>query len=406
MVAGERRPESPHTADWNVLFDALIREQVCLGAAISARMIAELPAYETLSEQELAAGVLVELDRVLESSRRGRAAAGERELSELAAVGEARAAQGVPVDDMLRAWRIGIQVVVARARGLGAGLGISAGSLLEFVESMLAWSDVAMVVTTAAHRRAELEVARQDQERRAAFVRGLLLGTLAPAEITAQARSQNVERAPKYVAIRAAVGGEDEQREMARALGFGPFHGHGHGLSTLLDGDLAGFLSLAPGGEIDGVVGVGPPRPLDGLWESFRLASRALSTAQGFGLRGIYDVPGLGLRAAIIADGDVGEALTARYLDPLIAEASGYELIASLRAYFECEMHFERAATRLFVHQNTLRYRIARFEAITNASLRDPTVAFEVWWALERYAASADRHGEADDLEPAPSSER
>ena len=96
MVAGEHRPESPHIADWNVLFDALTREQVSLGAAISARMIAELPAYKTLSQQELAAGVLVELDRVLESSRRGRVAAGEQELSELAAVGEARAAQGVP----------------------------------------------------------------------------------------------------------------------------------------------------------------------------------------------------------------------------------------------------------------------------------------------------------------------
>jgi hypothetical protein len=406
MVAGERRPESPHTADWNALFDGLTREQVSLGETISARMIAELRAYGTLSEQELAAGVLVELDRVLESSRRGRVAAGERELSELAAVGEARAAQGVPVDDMLRAWRIGIQVVVARARELGAELGISDRSLLEFVESMLAWSDVAMVVTTAAHRSSELEVARQDQERRAAFVRGLLLGTLGPAEITAQARSQNVGRAPEYVAIRAAGHGGNEQREMARALGFGPFRGHGHGLSTLLDGDLAGFLSVAPEGEIDGVVGVGPPRPLDALADSFRLASRALTTAQGFGLRGIHDVPGLSLRAAIVADGDVGEVLTARYVDPLISEASGYELIASLRAYFECELHFERAATRLFIHQNTLRYRIGRFEAITGANLRDPRVAFEVWWGGARPTASTDRHGEADVLEPPPSSER
>src|ERR1700683_4500956 len=119
MVAGERRPESPPTADWNALFDALTREQVSLGETISARMIAELRAYATLSEQELAAGVLVGLDRVLEWSPRGRVAAGRRELSELACVGEARAAQGVPVDDMLRAWRIGIQVVVARARELG-----------------------------------------------------------------------------------------------------------------------------------------------------------------------------------------------------------------------------------------------------------------------------------------------
>jgi hypothetical protein len=406
MIAGERRSEAPQTADWNALFDALAREQVSLGGAISTRILAELPTYGTLSEQELTAGVLVELDRVLESSRRGRVAAGERELSELAAVGEARAAQGVPVDDMLRAWRIGIQAVVARARELGAELGISDTSLLEFVESLLACSDVAMVVTTAAHRKAELEVARQDQERRAAFVRGLLLGTLAPAEITVQARSQGVERSREYVAVRAAVRGEDEQREMARALGFGPFHGHGHGLSALIDGDLAGFLSVAPEGEIDGVAGVGPPRPLEGLGESFRLASRALTTARGFGLRGIHDVPSLGLRAAVVADGDVGAALSARYVDPLMAEASGYELIASLRAFFECEMHFERAATRLFVHQNTLRYRISRFEAITGASLRDPRVAFEVWWALERHTASADRHGDARALEPAPSSER
>jgi DNA-binding PucR family transcriptional regulator len=49
-------------------------------------------------------------------------------------------------------------------------------------------------------------------------------------------------------------------------------------------------------------------------------------------------------------------------------------------------MHVERSAERLFVHQNTVRYRIARFEELTGVSLRDPGVAFEVWWALERAA--------------------
>ena len=49
-------------------------------------------------------------------------------------------------------------------------------------------------------------------------------------------------------------------------------------------------------------------------------------------------------------------------------------------------MHVERTAERLFVHQNTVRYRLARFEELTGASLRDPKVAFEVWWALERAA--------------------
>lgn len=41
------------------------------------------------------------------------------------------------------------------------------------------------------------------------------------------------------------------------------------------------------------------------------------------------------------------------------------------RVYFAAGMHVERAAERLFVHPNTLRYRIARFEELTDASLRD-----------------------------------
>jgi DNA-binding PucR family transcriptional regulator len=98
-------------------------------------------------------------------------------------------------------------------------------------------------------------------------------------------------------------------------------------------------------------------------------------------MTGVHDVPSLGLRAAVAADADVGDALRARYLEPLAGE-----LAETLRAYLACEMHVERTAERLFVHQNTVRYRLARFEELTGANLRDPKVAFEVWWALEREA--------------------
>ena len=100
-------------------------------------------------------------------------------------------------------------------------------------------------------------------------------------------------------------------------------------------------------------------------------------------------MPSLGLRAAVAADGDVGEALCARYLEPLAGGSSASELMATLRAYLACGMHVESTAERLFVHQNTVRYRLARFEELTGASLREPQVAFEVWWALERSAMVA-----------------
>jgi DNA-binding PucR family transcriptional regulator len=51
--------------------------------------------------------------------------------------------------------------------------------------------------------------------------------------------------------------------------------------------------------------------------------------------------------------------------------------------YLECGMHVERTAEKLVVHPNTVRYRIGRFEELTDASLRDVSVAGEVWWALQ-----------------------
>jgi DNA-binding PucR family transcriptional regulator len=49
-------------------------------------------------------------------------------------------------------------------------------------------------------------------------------------------------------------------------------------------------------------------------------------------------------------------------------------------------MRIDRAAEQLFVHPNTLRYRIGRFEEITGTNLRNPRTALEVWWALQRDA--------------------
>ena len=79
----------------------------------------------------------------------------------------------------------------------------------------------------------------------------------------------------------------------------------------------------------------------------------------------------------------VGDSLRKRYLEPLAEGGSARELMTTLRAYLACGMHVERTATRLFVHQNTVRYRLARFEELNGASLHEAEVLFEVWWALQ-----------------------
>ena len=386
---GWRRGEMERTADsptsWDALFDALLDDAHSVSTRIRERLQAGFAGYRTIPVEALERSLQSQVVRMLGAARAGRDEVSDVEVAELAEIGETRAREGVPVEVVLWAWRVGIQLLIDRARELGPMVGADPGCLLDFAQSLLAWADVALLAIAAAHRRTELELARREQEHRGDLVRGVLFGTLAPGERRGQLESYGVDSGREYLAVRA----RPANRAIERALGFHEALQHRRGLSAIVDGDLVGFLRERPAGEPLGVVGVGPPRRLDGLAESFRLATRALVTADAFGLKGTYDVAQLGLRPAVVADDDVGDALCRRYLDPLEATRSAGELTATLRAYFECGLHVERAAVRLFVHPNTMRYRLGRFEELTGASLRDPVSAFEVWWALERASLRA-----------------
>jgi hypothetical protein len=371
-----------------VLIDSLLAESEAIARRTVTEIRAQMPSYELIPEDEHAIGVQLAFAQVLGAARDGRLDPGDHELDELAATGEERARMGLSLDDLLHAWRIGVQVAVREARAAGTRLGVDPIRVLDLVESVLAWSDRGMAAHAEGHRRATLELERADERQRAAFVAGVLQGTLASSEIRGHAETYRVDPERVYLALRLRPVGGATHEQLVRALGL--FGGaHGHGLAAVVEGDLAGFVRESPANVTSAVVGVGPPRRLEHLAESFRLATRALSTADGFGLEGIHDLSTLGLRPAIAADRDVGDAVCARYLDPLSASGAEAELPASLRAYFACGMRVEPAAEKLFVHPNTLRYRISRFEELTGASLRDPTVAFEVWWALERASLRA-----------------
>jgi len=370
-------------SSWDTLFDALLSAQEVLGQRVREAMLEQLPSYRDLPRKALDTEVELEVERVLRSACAGRSTLDESELAELAAIGEARAQQGVPVAEMLRAWRIGVEVVFGYAREVGRRLGVEDAQMLEFVQSALAWSDIAMVTTAEAHRKAELARVLADEEERATFVRGALLGTVPPTDLRVRAEAHGLDPTAQYVAVRARRDERVPARVQERDLGFHASRQRSCGVAANVDGAIAGFLMEPPPRDVHGVVGFGPRRPLEQLADSYRLAARALMTAEACGLEGAHDIASLGLRAAVVMDKDVGETLRERYLEPLDAGGSAGELVATLRAYLACDINVERTATKLFVHQNTVRYRLARFEELTGASLRDTRVLIELWWALE-----------------------
>lgn len=365
------------------LIGVLPGEQSELGEHISAAVRRNVAVYRLIPIESLDFEVGVIVRQVLATAGARREVLSDGEQADVAKVGEQRASQSIPVDDVLRAWRIAVEAAidyvceVARLKDAGES------QLLEFVRHVLRWSDLALVAMTRVYRRAELAVEDAADERHAEFVRGTLLGTVPSAELRMKAEVYGLDPGGDYVAMRARLDRDMSQRQLEKAVGFHDPQRGPRGLCAFVDGEIIGFMTEAPPGDLDGIIGFGPPRPLERLSESYRLAARALVTAQACGLQGAYDIASLGLRPAVAMDADVGEALRRRYLQPLAAANSAAELMATLRSYLACGMHVERTATRLFVHQNTVRYRIARFEELTGASLGDIEVLLEVWWALE-----------------------
>ncbi|ASW89902.1 PucR family transcriptional regulator [Mycobacterium marseillense] len=367
----------------HAFIDALLGEQDelhrWLGAAVRQRLVS----YCLIPAESFDFEMGVVLRQVFAAASSRQATLNEQDEADLAAIGEQRARQGVPVDDMLRAWRVATEAAVNYVRKLAQRDDVSESRALEFLECVLRWSDLALVVTTRAYRRAELALERAADERDVRFVRGTLLGTIPSVELRMKAEVYGLDPDGEYVAFRARIDDDTSRRQLEKAVGFHDPLCERRGLCADVDGEVVGFMTEAPPTDLDGIIGFGHPKPLEQLVESYRLATRALVTAQACGRRGTYDIVALGLRPAVAMDVDVGESLRRRYLEPLAAASSPGELMATLRAYLACGMHVERTATRLFVHQNTVRYRIARFEELTGADLGSTEVVLELWWALE-----------------------
>lgn len=77
-------------------------------------------------------------------------------------------------------------------------------------------------------------------------------------------------------------------------------------------------------------------------------------------------------------------------LGPLIKydREQGTELIKTLQTYLECDRSPSRASAILFIHTQTVNYRIARIQELTGRSMRSTGDVSELWFALRALALS------------------
>lgn len=66
----------------------------------------------------------------------------------------------------------------------------------------------------------------------------------------------------------------------------------------------------------------------------------------------------------------------------------GTNLIETLSAYFECNLNVQESAKRLFIHENTMRYRLNKVEELLGADLGSGETLLNLWTALKLHVAA------------------
>jgi PucR C-terminal helix-turn-helix domain len=298
-------------------------------------------------------------------------------------LGERRAKQGVPLEDMLRSWRMGIEETMGFATEIGPEIGLDEGQVFGFFQQAFDVVDDAMVEIAKGHRIDDVP-AETEADRRPAFIRGLMEGTLSADEVRSGCVGFGLDPLDSYAAFRARGHADRGPAELDRLFELTKTTEGRIGLAASLDSELVGMTSgEVPRGDLD-LIAVGPRSPVAGLSHSYRIAGGILTAAETFGLAGIQDLSTAGLHAIVLERGELGEALAADLVAPVRTQQAGDEILHTVDTWLAVGMRVEPAAERLFVHPNTVRYRLRRYEELTGTDLGITEEAFRVWWALQR----------------------
>lgn len=355
-------------------------EHDALGRRAAEAIFATLPSYAGVDEASVHASVAKNTARAIATLVSGEAPA-PGTSAEAAMTTRERLRQGVPIEDIIRGYRISLRVIHDRFLELASARRMPAERILAY--STLLW-DVGDWFTAAAageYRTHEVRSAVRDSVRQVEVFRELLTGGLGESQVRAAANSLAIDAGLRYAVFRLAPGPAttvDALRARVDALRPRP--------ELVTESGQTGWIGLAsdprPLARLAHVVAVGPVVGLERLAESADLANRILGVVAEEAPR-VYTVDDVSWRLATDAAPAVGAHLRARYVTPAeeLGEFGGL-LLESVKAFLAADLNVARASSALTVHANTLRYRLARYEELVGAQTSVLNTAIELAWAL------------------------
>jgi len=360
-----------------------------LGRADAAQeMLVELrkqiASYERLSDEASEAGVLDTCKRNLRLWHQWLTSGGEPEptaLDELRESVRTRADAGVPLEDLLHAYRIagrlGWQIL---RRNVGPD---EQEILPDAAELLMLYLDMLTGVVTETYLAERQRLVSEEERGARELVERIVGATPLTPEERELARQLEVPLRACYVPFAAAIPGASPRRHAALAARL-----RGEGRLAVTEGDRVFGLALAPplAGDLNegpqALLALGDETPRAELACAREELQLLVDHGRRACLAGVLTPASHALELLLARSPRIARALCQRILDPLARGGEGADLVHTLRTLVQCGFDRARTSRALHVHRNTLGYRINRIEQLAGIDLDSPRDVARVFLAL------------------------
>lgn len=388
----ERQPSREPTARLPRAFLSELRPHIPEVSVLAVRTImAEVPTYDRALDgpmgETIRAAVQMTLEGFLGLAARGTSldvSAPAPVVKGAYALGAAESRSGRSIEALLAAYRIGARVSWRELSAAALTAGATADQLAMLAGMVFAYIDELSAATVAGHRDQEESsdrLLRQRRERLAiALVHGegeeVVDGLVERSEWTPP-RTLTAALLPHAQARPALSGAPDTSLVLIEA----PLHHPDHTAVLLAGtGSRESLLRLLHGRDAV----VGPTKPWRQVRSSYLRAVRGLELPRPPASDAPLDTNAHLPELVVTADRDAWLDLRARALTPLasLSESSRTKLTDTLRAWLLHQGRRDAVAAELFVHAQTVRYRMGQLRDLFGDALDDPRRVQELVLAL------------------------
>lgn len=328
------------------------------------------------------------------------------ELDAIERVGARRAEAGIPLDDVLHAYRTVSRVcwdILAEECRNYEGDALEAA--IELAQAVLRYTDLISTSVAEAYARAQRAIVREQEGARREFLADLLHGTDAdPEDMLRRAHTFGYDLSLSYIAL-VGVGPEPEVHNEATVAAAAAAVASTASADPIVLQKGDHTIALLPADPfIDDVMipeklvaelgsgwrfGLGGPEPgLEGMRRAYLEAREALEVGLALGLNDlVFRFNDLLLYHFLRSEPALVDRFVEQTLGPLIAydDRRKGELLKTIDAYFRCDGSVKLAGERLFAHPHTVTYRLKQVERLTGWSLRDPEDKLRLQLALRAH---------------------